>query len=138
VSPFETFEHTADVGLRIRAARLADLFAEAGRGFLALLVEDPETVREEREVRIEVEADGLENLLLDWLSELLYRFETEHLLLGRFEVSVEGSRLEATARGERWDPERHELGQEVKAVTYHDLRVERGEDGWEAQVILDI
>lgn len=138
MSPYETFEHTADVGLRVRASSLAELFAEAGRGFLSLLVENVEDVGVDREATISLEADSREDLLVDWLSELLFRFETEHLLLSRFDVAIHDHRLEARCRGAILDFDRHRLQNEVKAVTYHNLRVEHLGDEWVAEVIFDI
>src|SRR5689334_13740816 len=98
---YETFEHTADLGLRIRAPDLDTLFAEAGRA-------------------------------------LLYHFDAEHLLLSRFEVRVHEGGLEGRAWGEPLDRSRHELGHEVKAITYHGLCLRPEDGGWLAEVIVDI
>ena len=84
---YETFEHTADVGLRIEADDLDELFAEAGQGFFSLFVEDLGTVEPRQAVSIEVAGDELEYLLFDWLNELLYRFESQRLLLREFDVA---------------------------------------------------
>lgn len=138
MSPFEMFEHTADVGLRVTAGDLNGLFAEAGRGFFWLTIENLEEVRAVQEITVELESSDLEALLIDWLSELLFRFETEYVVLKEFDVQVEGTRLRATARGEPLDTERHEVHLNIKAVTYHGLRVERTADGWVAEVIFDI
>jgi SHS2 domain-containing protein len=138
MSPYEMFEHTADVGLRVTAGDLNGLFAEAGRGFFWLIVENLDEVRAVQEVTVELEVSDLEALFLDWLSELLFRFETEYIVLKDFEVNIDGTRLRATARGEPLDTERHEVHLNIKAVTYHGLRVEQTEDGWVAEVIFDI
>jgi SHS2 domain-containing protein len=135
---YETFEHTADLGLRIRAADLDTLFAEAAQALFAAIVEDLGAVEPRQPVHIQLTADSSEYLLFDWLKELLYRFDAEHLVLGRFEVRVGEHTLTATAWGEPLDPSRHALGHEVKAITYHGLRVERTADGWLAEVIVDI
>ena len=135
---FETFGHTADLGLRARAGDLAGLFREAARGLFSIVVEDLETVRPLEQVTISLEGDDVTYLLLDWLAELLRLFDTRQLLLGHFEVRVTGSGLEATARGEPLDPARHALDHEVKAITYHGLRVEETKGGWVAEVIVDI
>lgn len=139
-SMYEFFEHTADIGLRVRAATLEELFAHAGRGLLALLVDEPDSVRELQSVTIRLQSDSVEQLFYDWLNELLYIFETRRLLLGRFEVRLadDYTSLEAQAWGEPLDHERHRLGPEVKAATYHELMVQRRDDGWFAQAILDI
>jgi SHS2 domain-containing protein len=69
---------------------------------------------------------------------LLYLFESKRFLAREFEAAVEESRVSATVRGETYDPARHILAHEVKAVTYHGLTVEQASDGWRAEVILDI
>jgi SHS2 domain-containing protein len=84
--------------------------------------------------------DGTEAdyLLFDWLNELLYAFESDRMLFARFEVRPDETGLNADAWGEPADPARHELEHEVKAITYHRLRVERTPDGWLAELIVDI
>lgn len=135
---YELFEHTADLGLRVRAPDLDSLFAEAALCLSSAIVEDVGDVRPGQEVRIELAGTDREFLLFDWLKELLYRFDADHMLFGRFEVRVRGDGLTATAWGEPLDPARHLLGHEVKAITYHELKVEQTSDGWLAEVIVDI
>jgi SHS2 domain-containing protein len=135
---FETFEHTADLGLRIRAADLDTLFTEAAQALFSVLVEDLTTLRPARAIEVCLDGDERDLLLFDWLKELLYHFDTEHLLFSRFDVHVRSDGLSATAWGEPLDRSRHVLDHEVKAITYHGLRVEAIADGWEAEVIVDI
>jgi SHS2 domain-containing protein len=135
---YETFDHTADLGLRIRSADLNTLFAEAAEALFSVLVEDLGTVAPARSLSVEIAGDDRAYLLFDWLKELLYHFDAEHLLFSRFEVRVSDEGLTATARGEPLDRARHELSHEVKAITYHGLRVEPTADGWLAEVIVDI
>jgi SHS2 domain-containing protein len=135
---YETFEHTADLGIRVRAMDLDQLFSEAAQALFAVLTEDLAAIRPERELAIQVANNDRELLLFDWLRELLYQFDSQHLLLGRFETHVEGDSLAARCWGEPLDRERHHLLNEVKAITYHGLRVEQTEDGWLAEVIVDI
>jgi len=137
-SMYETFDHTADLGLRIRAPDLDTLFAEAGRALFAAIVEDLDTVEPRQEVRIQVVGDDREFLLFDWLKELLYHFDSEHVLFSRFQVHVGDAGLSATAQGELLDPSRHQLLHEVKAITYHGLTLQQTEQGWLAEVIVDI
>ncbi len=136
----ETFDHTADIGLRIRAATLPDLFREAGEGLFSLIVGNLAEVQPQQEVQLTV--PGRQNeydyLLFDWLNELLYKFETERLVLAKFDVVLGEGGLQATAWGEPLDPSRHDLEHEVKAITYHGLKVEKTTEGWLAEVILDI
>jgi SHS2 domain-containing protein len=135
---YETFDHTADLGLRIRAPDLDTLFVEAGQALFAVIVEDLEAIAPRQSVQIELAGDDKEFLLFDWLKELLYRFDSQHLLFGRFQVHVDATRLRATAWGEPLDPDRHVLLHEVKAITYHGLTVEHTDQGWLAEVIVDI
>jgi SHS2 domain-containing protein len=134
----ELFEHTADLGLRATAPTLDALFAEMAACLVSATVEDPTGVRPLQERRIELAGTDREFLLFDWLKELLVRFETDRLLFASFDVSVTDGGLIATVRGEPYDAERHPLAHEVKAITYHELKVERTADGWLGEVIVDI
>jgi SHS2 domain-containing protein len=135
---YETFPHTADLGLRVRAATREALFADAARGLFSMLVVNLDAVRPAQQIRIELHGEELEYLLFDWLTELLYRFETEHLLLREFEVAFDGNTLSATCRGEPMDPVRHQMDHEVKAITYHGLQIVQEDNCWLAEVIVDI
>jgi SHS2 domain-containing protein len=136
---FELFDHTADLGLRVRAPSLEELLSEAGRGLLAMLVANPASVRPVQTRTIELPVGEPALLLFDWLTELLYAFESDKQLLGEFDVQITGGQLTGTCRGEPMDPIRHEMDHEVKAITYHHLRVEQQPDQtWFAEVIVDI
>lgn len=136
--PYETFEHTADLGLRVRADDLNALFADAARGLFSMIVPDLDSVRPSESVSIAVEGDVSDLLLFDWLNELLYTYEVRRLLLCQFEVEFGPSGLVATAKGEPIDPARHALDHEVKAITYHGLKLEQQDGRWLAEVIVDI
>ena len=134
----ETFDHTADLGLRIRAADLDLLFVEAAQALFGAIVEDLATVRPVRQIDVQLQSDEIEYLLFDWLRELLYHFDAEHFLFGKFEAHVTEGVLTARAWGEPLDRSRHNMEHEVKAITYHGLRVETVGNEWEAEVIVDI
>jgi protein archease len=135
---YETFEHTADIGIRARAGDLNRLFEDAARGLFSVIVANPEALRPVQEVRYRIQGERLDDLLFDWLAELLFTFETRRLLFCEFQVDVQPGGLQATAKGEPIDRTRHEMDMEVKAITYHGLKVERDGDGWLAEVIVDI
>jgi SHS2 domain-containing protein len=135
---YEVFDHTADIGLRMRAQDRPSLFVEAARALFSLIALNLDAVRAVEQRSYEIGGEQDDYLLFDWLSELLYTFETEHLLLSEFEVELAPSGLRATARGERVDRSRHELDHEVKAITYHGLKVEPSGEGWLAEIIVDI
>ena len=135
---YEYFEHTADLGIRVRAPDLNVLFADTATALFGAVVDGLEAVRPVQQVEIAIDGTELDYLLFDWLRELLFRFDVEHLLLCTFDVRVSETGLRVSARGEPLDPARHVLSHEVKAITYHGLRVEREGDGWVAEVIVDI
>jgi SHS2 domain-containing protein len=140
---YEIFEHTADYGIRARAESPEDLLADAARGLFSLMVANLDAVRAVEQVEFRIEGDQFDDLLHDWLTELLYTFAVRHLALSDFHVQVEGElpatlRLVATARGEPIDPTRHEIDLEVKAITWHGLKVERQGGEWLAEVIVDV
>jgi SHS2 domain-containing protein len=136
----EIFEHTADIGLRIQAATLEELFSEAAAGLFSLIVENVDDVRQTAAVEIELprQGDAFDFLLFDWLNDLLYRFDTQRMLFAKFDVHFVNNLLRATVFGERLDPARHRLEHEVKAITYHALKVAQETGGWIAEVIVDI
>lgn len=134
----ELFEHTADLGLRATAPDLNSLFAEMAACLVSAMVEDPDTVRPAQQVQVRIEGTDREYLLFDWLKDLLLRFDDDRMLFALFDVNVTDSGLTATVRGEPYDPARHTLAHEVKAITYHELKVVEHEGGWLAEVIVDI
>ena len=131
---FEELAHTAEIGLRVRAATPGRLFACAGMALFALTGAVPQAAEAERTVT--VESPDVESLLVDWLNELVYLYETTGCAFHEIEVTEwSPQRLAATVRGGRpaAPPRLH-----VKAVTYHDLSVHASGAGWEARVFLDI
>jgi SHS2 domain-containing protein len=135
---YEFFEHTADLGLRIRAGSLNMLFAEAAAALFATIVEDVAAIEPRERDEIQIPGSDREYLLFDWLRELLYRFESQHRVFGKFDVLVGPEGLTATVWSEPFDRGKHSPNHEVKAITYHGLKVEPAPDGWLAEVIVDI
>lgn len=136
--PFETFDHTADVGIIARGATLGEALANAARAMFSLMV-DVDRVEPREERRIEVEAENVEGLLVNWLAELLYVSEVDNLVFSRFDMlEVSDTRVVARATGEPLDLDRHDPKLMVKAVTCHMLEVAREDGGCRVRVILDI
>lgn len=138
---YRFLEHTADMGVEIEANTFESLLSE---GLLALTdtLTEVERVNLELELPFELVAPSREDLLVEWLSELVYLFETKSVLLRQTDLEVEaedgGWRLRGTVRGERYDPDRHRIKRLVKAITYHQLEVRSSTTGWSARVIFDI
>jgi SHS2 domain-containing protein len=135
---YETFEHTADLGLRIRAKDLNSLFVEAARALFSVIAANLDEVRPVEERPFTIQGHEAEDLLHDWLTELLFTFHVYRRLLVEFDVDIHSTGLTATARGELIDHKRHEISLEIKAITWHGLKVVQNPDGWLAEVIVDI
>ncbi len=136
---YEIMEHTADVGLRVFGKDMKELFANAAYRLFGLIVGDLGSIRPEQAISLTVEAQDVKELFADWLRELLYLCNAERWLFSKFEVlDMDSKRLRARCWGEAYDASRHVWEMEIKAVTYHRLRVEKADAGWRAQVIFDI
>lgn len=137
-------EHTADVGLRIWGRTPAELFESAGRGLIQLMVCDPNRVNAVEDREIVLDASDLEEGLVSWLQEVIYRFEVERFVPRDVDITkLELPRITGRIRGERFDSSRHEARMDIKAATYHALDIRRtelpsGPERWEAVVIFDI
>jgi tRNA nucleotidyltransferase (CCA-adding enzyme) len=135
---WEHFEHDADIGLRATAPTREALF-EAMAEALTALVTNPEDVRPVEPVSISCEAPDDALLLADWLNALIYEMATRKMLFGDWRVSIDGHVLDATARGELVDRDRHEPVVEVKGATYTALAVDQDSEGaWHGQCIVDV
>jgi predicted NUDIX family NTP pyrophosphohydrolase/SHS2 domain-containing protein len=131
-------DHTADVGFFLQANSVEELYARAAWALFATIT-DIARVRPSHREEVCVEAADRAALMVSWLSELNFRHATEKKLFSRFEIrSLSGCALKAAVYGEAIDPARHALHTEVKAVTFHDLRIEKGNDAWTAQIIFDV
>jgi len=130
---WELIEHTGDIGVSARAPTLEALFAECARAMFAILAEGAPPASPGTDAFPVAGTDPPEELR-DFLSELLYRFSAERKMYGSF---TPGS---GTVHGtwEPYDPARHPLKTEIKAVTWHQLVAAREEDGWRARVIFDL
>jgi len=135
---YETTEHTADVGMKAYGDTLKEAFENAAFGMFDMMI-DTHSLPESRQIDISAEADDTESLLVAFLNELLFIFETESLALVRFEIVEwdEATRLSARAWGSPLadDTERRE---QIKAITYHDIRVVQGADRVEVEVLYDV
>ena len=122
---YKSFEHTADVGLHVYGSDMKELFANAAEGLMSLMTE-PEKIRPVEETAISLQEESPEALLRAWLAELLYLYHAEKkLAAGVSFTTLTEKKLEATVRWEPLDMSRHEITGEVKAVTWHRLKIER-------------
>jgi len=135
---FEIIDHTADIGINAYGRTLKDLFSNAATALFSL-ISDTEQVQAIETRTVSVSAPDRESLLVRWLNELIYLWDTEHLLLSRFKIArLTSHRLDAECSGERLDPSRHRVHRDVKAATYHMLQINRDSQGYQTRIIFDI
>jgi SHS2 domain-containing protein len=131
-------DHTADTGFIIHAENLKDLFTVAAKEMFIIICPD-DAIKPETKKRLTVSGDTKEELLVNWLSELNYYFETQRILLAKVDtLEIENRTLAASIYVDNIDLERHSIETEIKAVTYHQLYLKKEEGLWKAQVILDL
>jgi len=134
VRRYEEVEHTADAAIRVYGRDLPELFANAAHGMFELLA-DMEELQPTSEREISLVAPDLETLLVDWLGELLYLREAHGEVYKEFEIAtLSPTELRAVAKGGKGFVRR----MDIKAVTYHGLKIERGEEGYVATVVFDV
>ena len=134
---FKIINHTADVGIIAYGADVRQAFANAARALFSLITE-LNGVEEVINRDIELTATDQESLLVEWLNELIYLFDTEHVIFKRFDISkLNNTQLKARSHGEKVDSSRHKLKIGVKAATYHMLKIDKS-NGSEVQVLFDV
>jgi SHS2 domain-containing protein len=135
---WQHFPHAADMGVRGLGASCAEAFAQAALAVTAIIC-DPAEIRPETGIEIRCTAPDRESLLVEWLNSLIYEMAIRRMLFSRFEIEIEGDRLQATAWGEVVDRLRHQPAVEVKGATYTELKVGQESDGrWYAQCVVDV
>jgi SHS2 domain-containing protein len=138
VKKYEQTDHTADIGLKIFGNSLLDLFANAGYALCDSLTDISKVIPATKQTFC-LQRDSTEELLVEWMGDLLYTFETEGLLFSRFNIiSIDKNSLSAEAEGEFFNSALHTIKNGVKAVTYHKLKIEEKNGLWLAEVVLDV
>jgi SHS2 domain-containing protein len=140
---YELIEHTADIGIRIYGKNIKDLFNNAAAVLFTLLVEYEPKKKKKREMLVEAETP--EELLVVWLNELISIFFTYKFLPAKYNIAIEENKelqryiLKANMQGEEFNPyENKKINMEIKAATYHNLKIEKYNKGYKAEVIFDV
>ncbi len=132
------FIHDADIGVRGVGNSKEEAFEQAAIALTAVIT-DPEKVRPDELVELTCEAPDDGMLFADFLNVLIYEMATRRMLFSKFEVHIEGHKLQAKAWGEAVDVAKHEPAVEVKGATYTELAVKQDENGaWVAQCVVDV
>ncbi len=135
---FRFIDHTADIGVVVYGKSLTELFQNAAQSFFSVLIE-LKNIHEEKSRTFSLDAPGLEELLVSWLNEFLYLFETQGLLFSRFDIkNLSQEHLDATAWGEKYTAEKHPIKRIIKAVTFHNLFIQKQKGMWKTQIIFDL
>ena len=135
---YELIEHTADVGIKAYGKNISESFENAAKGMFDIITDKSE-IETVGEYEIHLEAQDLEQLLVDWLSELLFLNSAKNLVFSFFKVELDekSNSLSAHVFGEKYDISKHKIGTEIKAVTYHILEV-RNKRPYHVQILFDI
>ena len=136
---FEFFEHTADIGIRAYGRTLEEAFEAAAKGVFEVMT-DTSKVHPVQCVEVSVHGYDMENLLYNWIEELLYFYDSDLMLFSKFDIKIDQETLTLSGKacGERFDPQRHERRTVVKAMTYHMMEIKKNENGYEIQFVVDI
>jgi protein archease len=135
---YRILEHTADIGFEAFGRTSKEAFRNAARAMFHLIV-DEDCVEPREEVLVQVAGNGPLNLLVNWLSELLYLYDADEWVFRDFEIeTLDDHAASGRAWGEKFNRARHQTNLQVKAVTYHQLSLEKCGEYWRAQVYLDI
>lgn len=133
---FEYLDHTADAKLVAYGNRLEESFENAALAMFNLMI-DTSLIKDKVEREVELNSESLEWLLHDWLSELLYLFEVDGIIFGKFKVEdITDNNITGKAYGEYLDPGEHIIDTHVKGVTLHDLQIKR-DNIWKIQLVVD-
>ena len=135
---YELIDHTADVGVKAFGKNLSEAFQNIAKGMFDIITDNSE-IESVGQYDLELEAPDLEQLLVDWLSELLYLNSARNQVFGFFIVDLDEKNKKLTAKifGDKFNLSKHKIGSEIKAVTYHMLEV-RNKRPYHVQVLFDI
>jgi SHS2 domain-containing protein len=135
---YEFLDHTGDIGIRVWANGVKELFQEAALALFDIIT-DLDRVEAHLDREVVVQGSGQEELMVAWLSELLYLHEVEELLFCDFVIfELDEKKVKGWARGEKFHAGRHYIKTAIKAVTYHQLEIKEQDGRWHAQIIFDI
>jgi SHS2 domain-containing protein len=136
--PYTLLDHTADLGIMIRGNDLIDLFKNAGKALICLMLKS-KAFKKSTSINISISGIDLEDLMVRWLGEILYLFEGENLVITDIDIHpISGLTLNATLKTTPFNPESHTILREIKAVTYHQIEVAQHNSQWVARVIFDL
>jgi SHS2 domain-containing protein len=144
-SGFKIIEHTSDIGIRVWGKTRKELFQEAARDMISLIV-DLNGVKIEEERYFQIKAESVEELFLKWLREILYFLDLDGIVFRKFQIEkdnfadsdVKAYFISGLLRGEKINIERHEICTEIKAITRHEFYIKKKGPWWVANILFDV
>jgi SHS2 domain-containing protein len=135
---FSFLDHTADLGIIVRATGLKNVFEDAAKSMMLIMLKGGH-VNPTKTIELSIAGEDLADLMVRWLGEILYLFEGEKKVVTDFSVdSISPHHLDAILKAATFDPDLHEILCEIKAVTYHQIEVAKKDERWEATIIFDL
>ena len=135
---YRIIDHTADLGIHVYGADPKELFANAAYALFDLIT-DLKILKAAHTEKIMMTGEDWPDLMMNWLRELLYFWTGRERLVKQTEIlTLSKTKLIASLDYDTYDPDRHMIKEEIKAVTYHQLEVKSGPSGWEARIIFDV
>ena len=132
-------KHQSELAVRVVGDSQADLFANSALTLFDVMVVDLEKVETKERIPLEVEGTDRDDLMVNWVRELLYLYQGSGYLLREFLIhEVKDTRVKAEVLGEKIDPDRHEIKQEIAAVAFHKSRMQKTGNQWTAHLIFEV
>jgi SHS2 domain-containing protein len=138
VKNYEFIEHTADIGIRVKGKNLKDLFKNAALAMFEIIAEKiTPAPNKKKSLKLRQKADNVDELFVNWLNELLSLSAVKELIFSDFQIhKLDKNNLEASLFG--CGVKNYKVNTEIKAATYHQLKLKEAESGWQAEVIFDV
>jgi SHS2 domain-containing protein len=135
---YQIIDHTADLGIAVKGVDEKDVFIHAAQAMTDLMVKG-NIVKKTVTKDVSLQGDDFPDLMVKWLGEILYLFNGEKLVMHSIKIkSISSIMLRSTLTLSTFEPKDHEVKREIKAVTYHQICVDKVNDGWQARIIFDI
>jgi SHS2 domain-containing protein len=132
-------KHQSELAVRVTGDSQADLFTNSAVALFDVMVAEPEKIDSKERLPLEVEGTDRDDLMVNWVRELLYLYQGSGYLLREFLIrEVKDTVVKAEVAGEKIDPDRHEIQQEIAAVAFHKSRMEKTGNQWTAHLIFEL
>jgi SHS2 domain-containing protein len=132
-------KHQSELAVRVTGESQATLFANSAFALFDVMVIDVDKVESRERIPLEVEGTDRDDLMVNWMRELLYLYQGSGYLLREFLIrEVKDTFVKAEVSGEKIDPDRHEIKQEIMAVAFHKSRMDKTGNQWTAHLIFEV